>query len=744
MSRNRKKKSGNKNQRISANKNAVLSPSGLGNGEIPLGRALDAQIQCGPPKPLHPSCPDPQAGVTLLAEPQIVKLTRLTMKHLRQLQGNLDMDYWKTTTRQILSADRPGIQVIPARAGFGKSTWIRAFLLALSELWVTGDPLAEALGGVILVNQKVEDLNDCMDTLEATFPTDANGLVVALQSLTASGKKRGFCLNPDVGGYEDCDRLRCPYAAECPLKELETQAPHAYILGLTQARFYGMRRDGTLDSLLFRETGQGTVPRRFVIFDEKPELMEICELDTQKINSASTALEKLVADNRLRDDRACTLQAGLNFHISRRVQELRRSTRIERAGCTPQDELAGFCSLADQTDAKDNYLHFRESLERRRDLTTKELKDCLSVLDQLYQGPPVLFCKSGGFTLYAIRDGMAELQDRQILIFDATAPVDGDYRQRQDLQWMPSSPPANMGMVTFHLFRHERLNVSKSALKNPRVREAMCRLADEIIARYPGQTFLCSYQQFARFIAENLQENTRAQIKMMPDKSPDCVPYFGGTNGSNAFNDCTNVILLGYPRLEPKTYLARTYATQGEDFRLELERVAEAERWKDRPWKDGLRCLPQVSEYECRHLAASLEQEIYRCALRNPDCESDIHVFLFCPPERVWELLHQRFWGCKMEEYEDLPDCVEAVRARAGIYGGHPTAYAKLAEFLEAWDGAEVKVFDLKKRLGITDSAWKELIKGEKARALLARYGVERRGRGPNATYFIKHRDLCA
>lgn len=84
--------------------------------------------------------------MTRLAEPQIVKLTRLTMGYLRQLQSNLDMRYWKTTTRQILSADRPGIQVIPARAGFGKSTWIKAFLLALGELWVTGDPLAEALG----------------------------------------------------------------------------------------------------------------------------------------------------------------------------------------------------------------------------------------------------------------------------------------------------------------------------------------------------------------------------------------------------------------------------------------------------------------------------------------------------------------------------------------------------------------------------------------------------------------------
>ena len=97
-----------------------------------------------------------------------------------------------------------------------------------------------------------------------------------------------------------------------------------------------------------------------------------------------------------------------------------------------------------------------------------------------------------------------------------------------------------------------------------------------------------------------------------------------------------------------------------------------------------------------------------------------------------------------MEEYEDLPDCAAAVRDRASTYRGQPTAYAKLAEFLETWDGTEVRVSDLKKQLGITDSAWKELLSGEKAKALLARCGVERRGRGPNAGYYIKRRDLCA
>ena len=103
MVKKRKKNRNNGNQQISATKNAVLCSPSLDDDQIPPSRALGAEIQCGAPEPLHPICPDPQTGVTQLAEPQIVKLTRLTMKHLRQLQGNLDMEYWKRVTRQILS-----------------------------------------------------------------------------------------------------------------------------------------------------------------------------------------------------------------------------------------------------------------------------------------------------------------------------------------------------------------------------------------------------------------------------------------------------------------------------------------------------------------------------------------------------------------------------------------------------------------------------------------------------------------
>ena len=197
--KNRKKKWDNRNQLILANKNDVLSPSGLDCDESPSGRAFDAKIQCEAPAPLHPICPNPQDGVTKLTEFQITKLTRLTMKYLAQLQGNLDMDYWKKVTYQIFAADGPGIQIIPARAGFGKSTWIKASLLTWGDLWTAKDPLAEALGGVILVTQKVEDLNECVDTLETVFPASSGGLVVALQSLTASGKKARFHAALDCG-----------------------------------------------------------------------------------------------------------------------------------------------------------------------------------------------------------------------------------------------------------------------------------------------------------------------------------------------------------------------------------------------------------------------------------------------------------------------------------------------------------------------------------------------------------------
>ena len=151
---------------------------------------------------------------------------------------------------------------------------------------------------------------------------------------------------------------------------------------------------------------------------------------------------------------------------------------------------------------------------------------------------------------------------------------------------------------------------------------AACALVEEILQTYPGKTFLCAYKKDTARLADSLSGKARAQLAWMPD--PDrpgaqILPYFGGTNGSNLFRDCTNVILLGYPRLSPGVYLERCWAAWKEGGVGEaIRRVQLNMQDEAHPWRDGLRCLPMVADYEAHHLASRLEQEIYRCKLRDP------------------------------------------------------------------------------------------------------------------------------
>lgn len=96
---------------------------------------------------------------------------------------------------------------------------------------------------MLLVIQKVQELNDIGDLIHDHYPHGGGRLMTVLQSLTPSGKEHGLCLNPDVGDYSECDRTTCLYAEECPLVMMSAQGANAFLLGVTQARFYAMRRD---------------------------------------------------------------------------------------------------------------------------------------------------------------------------------------------------------------------------------------------------------------------------------------------------------------------------------------------------------------------------------------------------------------------------------------------------------------------------------------------------------------------
>ena len=356
-------------------------------------------------------------------------------------------------------------------------------------------------------------------------------------------------------------------------------------------------------------------------------------------------------------------------------------------------------------------------------------------MDLLYEGICCPFCRSDGFTILRAIPPQLGWDGCQTILFDATAPVDEDYAGLTNCRFLDDVPREEGGSVTLTVYRSPSMGVSKSALQGSSWKlTAFTRLAEQLVREAKGPVFLCSYQVHAEFLADQLShllppEDFDKLYRMLGRNVP-TLPYFNGTNGSNDFHQATTVILLGYPRLDPVSYLTSACAAYGEEtVRRQWE---EAEASSGRPIQPT--ALPLVQRYIAHHLAARLEQEIYRCAIRNPGNQKPVTIYLFCPPEEVLAILESRLPSpsCRVEITE-VPAIFAKERDARRQYKGKPTSRARFLAFLEDWDGAFISSAELRETLEISQAVWKDLLKDPHILDMFRQQGIYVRGRGSSA-----------
>lgn len=646
-----------------------------------------------------------------------------------QRGASVDFYYWRKITKSVLkglTGRKP--LVCPARAGSGKSTWITAFLLAACELQIKDDPLADVFS-ILLVLQKVESLNSIRDTIADFFPNAPETLVVPLQGWTTAGQQAGFCKNAQVISFDQCPRDNCTYAVSCDVLRFGELAGQAFVLGVSQARFDLLRKGNALDGLLYQD--ENTHPR-ILIFDEKFEFAPLYHLTQTTLDAASSQLERLITQRDLKDRRVFEKQRWTTTLLQRPFSLLRERTCIELDETIKAmaDIPYGLCSLMDADNAeKERFGQFRDYLNGSgRAFRTPALSEAVEVIDRLYRGE-CLFTKLGAFTILGADEPQISFGDSLTLVFDATAQVDGDYKFL-NAEMLPQSKPRHMEKLRLHVYTSADMNVSRLAMRKSWKIPGFCALTEDILRRYDGKMFLTTYKDLAAEIPKLLDPQALSRLLL----DGETCPYFGGTNGSNDFNEASLVMLLGYPRLSPQIYLERAFVYWGRaGIREQVQE--QMVQWsplnvQQRP--DLHTQLPLTMAYEVYHLAARLEQEIYRCQLRNAVCDKVVHVFLFAPPQALYDRLGKRFRGA-MSVHENLtPSCIVQAQANAKTYAGQSTVYARFAAWLSGWDRAPTPLSSILHDTDIGAESWKKLRKSERFAPLLAQYGAEMTGRGRN------------
>lgn len=697
------------------------------------------------PEKLHPTYPNPNRGFQPLSNYMVEKITKQIMKRMKRLcwerDAKLDLHYWEYCTRKILSqhSTKEAI-IIPAPAGSGKSTWIEAFNQTMVELFCNEPDLSDNLVGITVVLQKVEDLNRLAEVLNIGTEEELPNMV-ALQALTESGKRMGFCKNQDIRSFEECNPSTCSFSNRCKILKFREQALTAPVVGLTQERFLMLRDSGNLNSVLYRVGKDGRpYPRRYLIFDEKFQMAPTQVLDKNVIDEASKELTRLIEKKGVSDQQVRYYQQQLEYQINRPYQQLRSKLRLEMND-RMEDIQVGCCDMKD-TELVDRirYEEFRNSvLDRNKKFATKHLRIAFTVMDKLYAGEPCLFSKVNGFAIASIQPPVVQYGQCQSLIFDATAKVDQDYAALTDVQWLDRMPNRKPCRINLNVYTHPNLSVSKRAMSAPWKIPMFSRLAADLISRTTGDVFLCTYQKQAETMKDALQEQMPSddfnRVLLMESKGRTVLPYLGGTNGSNLFHNAETVIMMGFPRLNPRDYLIHTAAAYGPDCLYDAFKELMPEQLVSKDLS-GLYSLPAMQTYITHHLAARLEQEIFRCAMRKPGFNGAIGIHLFCPPQHVLELLSQRLPGnITFIYHNDPPEHAELCKIRTRQYEGGPTLLAQLELFFQKWDGRPIRSSEIREHLGVGLDTWKSLAKDHRFTILLQEYHVERRGRGRNCIY---------
>ncbi len=708
-------------------------------------------------EPLHPICPNPEQGFQPLSPCLIECMVIRVMCQMDDLceerHTPLDMAYWKRQTRFILSPQSTkDMLVISSPAGSGKSTWIEAFTQTVVKMFREETDLASSLVGVAVVSQKVEDLNRLATVLNKDAPENLPNMV-ALQGWTTFGQKHGFCQNPAVSNFDECRPGSCPRSKGCELLAFREKAPKAVIVGLTQERFAMLREGGNLDGVMYRLMEDGRFqPRRYLIFDEKFPMAQISTLDKSCIDLASIEFSELIEKIAAADFQVRSLQQSLAYHVEQPFQALRRSLCVQ-TGLGNRDIQAGFCALPSEYTTSSRRFAFQTFSDfvlcQKKQYATRHLRTALAVMSVLYQGQPCLFSKTNGFAVTDIAPPPPQYGESQSVIFDATAEVDEDYHSLKNAAFSKGVPKRSHRCLIFHIYTHGDLNVSKRAMgsvwKIPALSQFVAGLME---STFKGEdVLLCSYKNYAEEMANSLRKSMSEEdyrhILLMPDREQDAVPYFGGTNGSNSFNTATTVFLLGYPRLNPRDYLIYACAAYGNDrLSEELNCVAPEEltsRHSGFIWN-----LPSVKLYMAHHLAARMEQEIYRCKLRNPGFSGEINVYFFCPPSDMMEILQKRLKPNDTVFHDELPTCVDVCKRSARRYESGQTSYGRLVQFLAGWKGTAISVQQLRSDLDISSAVWKDLMGEDRVKGLLKQYQIQRKGRGPNAVWIKPSPGLCA
>ncbi|MBC2580845.1 DEAD/DEAH box helicase [Clostridium sp. DJ247] len=558
--------------------------------------------------------------------------------------------------------------IVPAKAGFGKSTVIKIAAFNIINK-------SQGFGsqqGLIIASDKIKNLKTYMESI---------------------GEK--YCYLIDSQG-------------ELPVKMQFAEQYRKPILLISTQRLK-MMGDNIKVFSEYKNERDEYCNRTMLIIDEKPELLDSQRIDQKFISDIRNSIENIKIKDKNIDLPNKELLKGLLQELDATFIKLTKEYadkefyvhKADGRCLTSNDDL--LFSLSDK------YLDYDTVFKIEH---VKRLVITLGGLwyNKIHLGNNHQFFRTLGIMNYSY--------NFKTIIFDATAEIDLEYHDSSKYIFLKIDDDKKYNHV--NIYNYDNIHFSKSSLitgfGNNKKIESFSKFITNKFKDINGKIYLTTFNESVK-VLKNTLEKTDLMKHIVLDENGK-IPHYGGTKGQNLWGKCNTAILLGiYSQTEDiYTSMAVSY------YFLEIFKEANAETLTEvLNYTSKGYSTSRLNLFRLTKILVDLEQDIYRCAIRNYNSSEPINIYTFglnkigtnvYQPEigkNYWSSLlgkiSSRVKGANIIEVEEVPPELDKVLN----YGNGDSIIGNLIRWVKEYEGTPILVSEFKKMFGISQKYFEKI-----------------------------------
>lgn len=593
--------------------------------------------------------------------------------------------------------------VIPAKAGFGKSTLIQSIVETLIDnIGVFHEHEKELDLGMIIVSDRIEDLKNIQFKIREQF-----GYYDEFKKVdwvyVMEGWNKEHCLNGITEYIKGCCTSRnCSFYQDCRVFKQQFDQMNSPIVAMSKERFSYYRSEKISAFTTYNCWG-GKRPRNIIMMDEKPVLEKQVNVDEKLLLKLSNAVNEIpifdseTTNNKMYMKHVLHQVQGRLLDLQNQYKEYRSRIVLHNEDIFEEKFLELFYK----------YLHpFTEEL----------------AAIQLFFQSGGLFCNTSSSIYFKVIFPKEEfrLEQFRTYIFDATG--EGDPSYTPEFVHFNIDDYKEYDNVTFHIINE---NMSRSAIENSKSKLKV--VTNWIRKNFHEPTYVVSYKMSGKMnINKQLTKQLEHHLYVVLDQDQSgkaVIPYFGNTKGKNLFQHCRKMVQIGWNRLpSDETVAAFIYTFLNLDRLRQLNEsdINKVQNYIQFDGKTSRFGHDNLNIFELRRMLVDLEQEVFRTKVRDFSSDEQVDIYLFGGDYRLKEMIGQRFKGCTFNE-EQIPEFELEKNHQKGVDKQEKRLYT----YIETWDGQSIAVTEVRKQLDITDTYWSRLIKKENIQHMLKQHDIQ-------------------